>query len=253
MRASWSAFYAKLHDSLCRLSAEQHFRTMQQDFPEFANSVSISGLLAHQRACDADPTTHYRVIHLLVAAAQSGKGYNRTAHTLVIVALWPGLDAAYHRLWRKFRSGRADLASDLLAEVSVGITSLELATVRSVVATLIRNAERDVGRALIRQERLARATEDIAESAVESEAASLLQPEPDRIADLDAHLGALQEGDAVLLKRIFILGETQAQAGEAQGLSPSAARKRFQRALARLGVAKNISAGMSHSVPPVGL
>ena len=253
MRASWSAFYTTLHGSLCRLSAEQHFRTMQQDFPNFANSGTISGLLAHQRAGAVDPTSRYRVIHLLVAAAQSDKSFSPTAHTMVIVALWPGLDAAYHRLWRKFRLGRADLASDLLGEVSVGISRMDLARVRSVAATLIRNAERDVGRAFIEQEQLARAARDIASPGVEAEATCLAQPDQDRTANLDARLVALPEQDANLLKRIFILGETQAQAGQALGLSPDAARKRFQRALAKIGVAKNISAGMSHSVPPVGL
>ena len=253
MRAFWSAFYTTLHGSLNRLSAEKHFQAMQRDISEFANSVTIPAFLSQQRDASVDPTARYRMIHLLVAAAQSGKVYSPTAHTMTIVALWPGLDAAYHRLWRKFHFGRADLASDLLAEISVQIANLDLARVRSVAATLIRNTERNVRRAFVRQDRLARITRDIADPSIEVEAAGLQRPNRDNAADLDARLIDLPECDALLLKRVFVLGETQAQAGQALGLSPDAARKRVQRALARLDVPKNISAGMSHSVAAAGL
>ena len=55
------------------------------------------------------------------------------------------------------------------------------------------------------------------------------------------------------LLRIIILGETQTQAGAADGLTPDAARKRHQRAVKKLAALQNNSADLSHSDPPIGL
>ena len=46
--------------------------------------------------------------------------------------------------------------------------------------------------------------------------------------------------DTAFFLRIIHLGETQAEAGVALGLSPDAARKRYQRGLSRIRVAEKI-------------
>lgn len=234
MRTTWSALYASLHASLTRLSAERHFQAMRADFPDLARFASIAELLTHQGAADGDPALRYHTIRILVAAAQSPADYAQTAHTMGLVALWPGLDAAYRRLWHKYPKARPDLASDLLSKASAGIGGLDLDRVHAVAAALIRNAERDIGRASVKKERLARVTKDIAETAIEREAAGSVEAPRNWAAELDVCLAGLSEPDKLLLKRVLLLGETQAEAGAALGLSHAAARKRFARALARL-------------------
>jgi RNA polymerase sigma-70 factor (ECF subfamily) len=71
--------------------------------------------------------------------------------------------------------------------------------------------------------------------------------------DLADHLASLAQRDATLLRRVFLLGETQEEAGRALGLEPAAARKRYQRALAKLRSQQKIPPVLSHSGSPVGL
>ena len=234
MRATWTALYASLHSSLTRRSAERLYQAMRKEVSDLVPHRRIADLLIHQGRAEGDPAERYRMIRHLVAAAQSGAGYAQVAHTIILVALWPGLDAAYHRLWHKYPKARPDLASDLLAQVSAEIGSLDLGRIHAVAATLIRNVERDIGRASVDEERLGRVTWDITVPTVEADATSSVGTVRDWPSDLDERLAGLSRQDSVLLKRVLIRGETQADAGAALGLAPSAARTRYSRAIKRL-------------------
>ncbi|HEY0920039.1 MULTISPECIES: RNA polymerase sigma factor [Hyphomicrobiales] len=172
------------------------------------------------------------ILAALVRAAQGDGPASDSALTMLLLALWPGLDAIRRRsLWR--RLGTADeVASDVLARTTEAVRGLDLGRVNWIAATVLRNVERDMIR--VRQRDTAR--EHLASGA-----------DPDEVADSgDSGIGAdgyarlngavrkLLGDDAVLVIRVAIEGFSQAEAGADLGLTEAAARKRYQRAMRRL-------------------
>lgn len=253
MRASWSALHVSFRSALNRTSAETTFTAMRQAYPELARFPSIAAVMEHQHSAMTDAAIRFGVIRVLVAAVQSDQAFRSTAQIMVIVALWPGLDAAFWRLWRGFPDARSDLAAEIIARIGEAIVSLDLERVKSVTATLLRNLERDVRRDLIRARKSAEVVQPISDPDIEAQAIKLWwqgNPEPRLLDDGLADLGPI---DAVLLRRVFLLGETQEEAGRAIGLSAAAARKRFQRALRKFRSDQKSFRTLSHSVRPTGL
>lgn len=253
MRATWSALHSSFTSVLNRTSAETAFAAMRQAYPELAQFPTIAAVMEHQHSATTDGAMRFGVIRVLVAAAQSDLVFRSTAQIMVIVALWPGLDAVFWRLWRGFPDARSDLAAEIIARFGEGILSLDLQKVAAVTATLLRNLERDVRRVLINSRQTTEAIQPISDPVIEAQATMFAwngsietQPLNDRLVDL-------RPLDAHLLKRVFLLGETQEEAGRALGLSPSAARKRFQRALRKLRSDQKSFRTLSHSVRPIGL
>ena len=151
---------------------------------------------------------------------------------MLLLALWPGLDAIRRRsIWR--RLGTADeIASDVLARTTEAVRGLDLGRVNWIAATVLRNVERDMIR--VRQRDTAR--EHLASGA-----------DPDEVADSgDSGIGAtgyarlndavrkLLGDDALLVIRVAIEGFSQAEVAVELGLTEAAARKRYQRAMRRL-------------------
>jgi hypothetical protein len=253
MRASWSALHSSFTSVLNRTAAETAFTSMRQANPELARFPTIAAVMEHQHSASTDGAIRFAVIRGLVAAAQSDQEFGSTAQIMVVVALWPGLDAAFWRLWRGFPDARFDLAAEIIARIGEATLSLDLERVTSVTATLLRNLERDVRRDLIRARKSAELAQPISHPDIDAQATMLWwqgNPEP-RL--LDEGLTDLGPIHALLLKRVLLLGETQEEAGRALGLKPAAARKRYQRALARLRAKQNFPAILSHSASPVGL
>jgi DNA-directed RNA polymerase specialized sigma24 family protein len=221
--------------------------------PELAQFACIASLMEHQHAHVGEPAARFSVVRALVSAAQTDQPFRSTAHIMVVLALWPGLDAVLWRLARGFPDARDDLPTEILARVGEAILVLDLGRVTAVVATLLRNVERNIRRDLIAKRLIGEALRPIDDPAVEalvSKAAVAIAFTRDGIAD---HLAELGSEDANLLSRIFILGETQEQAGQSLGLTPSAARKRYQRALAKIRSPQKFLPALSHSGAAVGL
>ena len=235
MRTSWVALHASLNCALNCRSAEAKFQAMRQSYSELTSFSSIASLMENQHKTGRDPATRYRIVRALVTAAQSDQHYRSTAHLMVMTALWPGLDAVFWRIARGFPIARDDLSSELLSRVSEAILALDLGKVEAVAATLLRNVERDMRRDLIAARIIEKAARPIDDPPVEAVAAAASEHLVIDHHDLACHFAGLAERDANLLCRIFLLGETQEEAGRAVGLSHDAARKRYQRALAKLG------------------
>lgn len=253
MRISRFALHASFIRSLNRASAEAEFREVQRAHPELAGFASTASLLERQQAPEADRTTRFAVIRALVAAAQSDRRYRSTAQVMVIVALWPGLDAMFWRLSRGFPSARDDLSAEILSRAIEAILTLDLEKDTAVTATLLRNLERDFRRELIADRVIAEAARPIDDPTVEALVSVLEVPGTFEVQPIGDHMVELPSRDADFLKRIFLLGETQDEAGRAFGLRPAAARKRVQRALKSLRSPRNIPPAVSHSGSPVGL
>jgi len=253
MRASWSALHASLIAILNRTSSETAFTAMRQTGAELHRFQSIASVMEHQHFPDTDAETRFGVIRALVAAAQSDHFFRSTAQIMVIVALWPGLDAVFWRLWRGFPGAREDLSGEIISRISDAILTIDLERVTAVTATLLRNLERDIRRDRTRARLLAEDVRHIDNPVVEAKATLQAWWSTFDAGSIDDHLADLAPCDARLLKRTFLFGETQEEAGRALGLSPAAARKRFQRALEKLRSRRKILSGMSHSGLRVGL
>ena len=185
-----------------------------------------------------DPDARNAILAALVRQAQAGA---EAAATLLLLALWPGLDAVYRRLVRHFRGEPDVLVSEISARVVAGIHGLDLARVNRIAATLIRNCERDIVRALQRrtaETRCCRSTRmrQVVARAHVSVARCPTARADEAVARLVDVLEPVVGADAPLVVAIAVVGERQQDAAAALGLSHEAGRKRYQRALKRLRV-----------------
>ena len=231
MRASWHALHAHLVATSNRLSFHRDFRqiaTRQAEIARFAEPVA---LLDGLHRPGGDPEDRNRVLRVLVTAAQAGDRLSETATVILILALWPGLDAVHGRLLRHFRDDPAALTSEISARITIGIRRLDLARVNRIAATLIRNTERDILRLLAREAR--RRHEPLDETLADAAPEEIAAVRADS-ARLVARLRACLGTDAELVLAVVLNGKTQREAGRSAGLGHAAARKRYGRALARL-------------------
>lgn len=247
MRATWSALHHSLIRHLSRTTSEHQFQMMRQQFPGLKQFSSIAAVMEHQRATTVPPDMRYQTIRILVTAAQADAPSSSVAQMMVVVALWPGLDAVLGRLARGFPAERDVLPSEILARLSEGIAALNLAAVTAVTATLIRNVERDIRRGLIANEKRARSARCIDDPEIEAAATRCAASTSNDGIDVGEYLAMLPPADAALLKRIFCFGQSREQAGKAMGLTKPAACKRVQRAIHRLHTIAEIKS--PHPVP----
>lgn len=173
-----------------------------------------------------------RILAALIQATQANDPTADTALTVLLLALWPGLDAIRRRsIWRKL--GTIDeITSDVLARAIEAVGGLDLGRVNWIAATILKNVERDMNRA--RKRELTRA---LLSSGTDPDALTADDIGPQPLAedaafpnDLHKLLGA----DALLVIRVAIEGYSQIEAGAELGLTEAAARKRYQRALHKL-------------------
>lgn len=231
-----SIAWHEIRDHLMKSSSNLHFqrsfdavRRTQADLAPFRDPAA---LLDGLHRTPGNPARKNLILSALVEVAQGNGPASDCALTLLLLALWPGLDAIRRRsLWR--RIGTADeVASDVLARTTKAVRGLDLGRVNWIAATVLRNVERD----MIRVRRRDTAREHLASGA-----------DPDELADsggsgisatgyarLNGAVRKLLGDDAVLVIRVAIEGFSQAEAGAELGLTEAAARKRYQRAMRRL-------------------
>ena len=120
--------------------------------------------------------------------------------------------------------------------MACAIRRLDLSRVDRIAATLLMNLERDLRRRLVGEAKVAAGPLPV-EELVDGLGASPLFTCGSEAAgrallarDVQLCLG----DDADLVLRVAVDGETQAEAADALGITHDAARKRYQRALARL-------------------
>ena len=230
MRTSWSAFHLQFMNLCHRQSAERLFDQMRARHPALARAPCIDALLERQHNSIDAPAHCHAVVRALAVEAQATGPAADLATTILILALWPGLDAVRHRVWRDWPDERHDLTDNILGQIAIGIGRLDLASVERLAATLIMNTERDLRRAFLDRK---------CQRRIELPMYDDLQPLAPPVRDDDAmdfgtwrsRLLPVLGRDTGLFLRIMVLGETQAQAAAALGLSHDAARKRHQRAM----------------------
>lgn len=250
MRALWPSLHANFVRSLEPLTVKMQFDALRLARPELRGFVDPSALLDHLHDLSGDLDQKDRILAGLVTASQGAGPGREVAVILLWLALWPGLDALYRRLWRHFAAAPDDLVSEISDRFTAGIHRLDCGRVRRIAATLLMNTERDI-RADLRKRwaEAARRDELPDEGARINRAARAIPPTGWRDsafglplgADTDASaltiriaLAAMIGNDADLVVAVVILGEGQREAASRLGISHDAARKRYQRSIDRL-------------------
>jgi RNA polymerase sigma-70 factor (ECF subfamily) len=253
MRAQWQALHLQFSALIHRKSSERLYDLVQARHPELSELLCIDELVFRQQCQGGDPALRNAVLRALVVEAKADDDAAELASTVLILALWPGLDAVHGRLCRDFPVARSEHGGDILTYMSIAIQELDLKAVNRIAATLVMNAERDLRRSLVASSRRGRS--ELSIETLAGAAALSVPASDDTFLPIDVwrdRLTKLLGRDAALFLRIIILGETQKQAGQALGLSYDAARKRHQRGMIKMKAAANSNNGLSHSPVPVG-
>ena len=232
MSFAWHEIRDHLMHSSTNLHFQRSFDAVRRAQAALAPFRDPAALLDGLHRKTGDPARKNVILSALVGAAQGNGPASDCALTLLLLALWPGLDAIRRRsLWR--RLGTADeVASDVLARTTEAVSGLDLGRVNWIAATVLRNVERD----MIRVRQRDHTREHLARSA-----------DPDEVADsgnsgigaagyarLNGAVRKLLGDDALLVIRVAIEGFSQAEVAVELGLTEAAARKRYQRAMRRL-------------------
>ena len=231
MSFAWHEIRDHLMHSSSTLGFQRSFDTLRRTHAAVAPFRDPAALLDGLRRA-GDPDRKNLILSALVEAARCDGPASDCALTVLLLALWPGLDAIRRRsLWR--RIGSADeIASDVLARTTEAIRGIDLERVNRIAATVLRNVERDMIRARQRDAERESLACDIELDDLSSDQNGP-QPAPDDMY-LQHDLRKLIGADAVLVIRVAIEGFSQAEVAVELGLSEPAARKRYQRAMRKL-------------------
>ena len=225
MHSEWSVLHARLVRSVNRHPNLAAFRDISTRTPTLRRFSHPTQLLDWLHGRTGSPEEKNVALKALLQRAGAVGGTGTLAVELLILALWPGLTAVRRRLW--LIAGGDDLDGELVSRLSVAIATADPDRARAVAASLLRNIERDVRRARMRH-----APEVCVDYAIDDRAIA----DRPRLADdqLAVRMVRMLGADGDLLARIHIAGWSQKEAAEHLGISHAAARKRYQRAMARL-------------------
>ena len=144
MRAPWAALHAQLMRSTDTLMFQKRFSALRQSSEVLRPFPDPAALFDHLHGPGGDAAARNAILTALVVEAQQGD--RDTAVPLLMLALWPGLDAVHRRLARHFRAEPDLLVSEVTGRITDSIHRLDLSRVNWIAATLIRNTERDIRR-----------------------------------------------------------------------------------------------------------
>ena len=231
MSIAWHEIRDHLMLSSSTLNFQKNFEALQRTSDPLAHFADPAALLDTLHTGGSGPDEKNRLLVALVGVAQSDGETAECALTLMLLALWPGLDAVRRRsIWRRIGTGD-EVASEILARASEAIRGLDLKRVNWIAATILRNIERDLIRTRQREDRhqSLRSEADPDEIPSDGEA-----PANASAALLHRDLVRILGRDADLVIRVAIDGFSQAEVASELGLSEAATRKRYQRATRRL-------------------
>ncbi len=253
MRASWHAIHAELLQSTTHMTFRTRFKAIQVAQPRLHSFPDPGGLLDRLHAPGGDPAEKNQILRALITAAQNRSPEADAAVILLLLALWPGMDAVRGRL-RRHVTDPDELASELLARATLAIRIMDLSVVNRIAATLLMNLERDITRALgpgRREAPGACPAEDMADFCREGPMFMPLaidhQVARVRVHEIIANrIGTHSD----LVMAVAVDGFTEREAAEQLGISYDAARKRYQRALGRLRSCRSQVVGELSQIEP---
>ena len=228
-----SLAWHEIHDHLMTVSStfsfHRQFERFRSTYPGLSDFSDPAALLDHLHQVRVEPEVKNQLLRALLRVAQSDGPSADCALTLLLLVLWPGLDAVRQRSIRRRLGAPDEIASDVLARATEALRGLDLGRVNKIAATILRNIERDMIRARQREQAFASDLDidDLVAWPANEEGAI-----PDLLWRRD--LSRLLGEDASLVCAVAMYGFTQAEVAVVLGLSVDATRKRYQRALRRL-------------------
>jgi RNA polymerase sigma-70 factor (ECF subfamily) len=245
MPFSWNSIHQSLVRSSSTLTFSRVFAMMHDQHPALARFTDVGALLDHLHRGPASADEKNDIFAALISVAQSGSEGSDVAATVLLLALWPGLDGVFHRL-----SHRVEMVDELpslvLDHAVEQVHRLDLQSVHRIAATVLMNIERDVTRGDLKERRRRNLAVELDPDLIGDNG-----PEPCGTAGLLARDVVRHAGeDGRLVVRVAIEGLSQAEVATEIGISEPATRKRYQRTAHRLRAV--FSEGMSRSVPPGG-
>jgi DNA-directed RNA polymerase specialized sigma24 family protein len=244
------ALWRSLHDDLMRsidtISFKKKFDAARESSPLLQRFADHYALLDYLHTHVGDLDAKDRLIASLVAEAQRSGPSAEAATVLLWLALWPGLDAVYRRLLRYFGKAPDELVSEISDRFMAVLHRFDGSRVRRVAATILRNTERLIRQDLRSEWQQAGRIDPVSDEEM-ARLAFARQGRPETefgfppgtdsdtaTAMLSTVLVSLIGADAELVIAVAVLGEPQNDAAARLAVSPCAARKRYQRAIARL-------------------
>ena len=152
MRSEWEALHRGLVRTISSRQAERLFdglRRRREVLSRFDAAGELVEYLVHP---GGDLDAKDRILTELATEAVGGPAAS-VAMTLLLLGLWPGLDAVFGRRTRFCRDRTDDLAADMIACFTDQVRLLRPDRVHRVAATLVRSTERNVRRLSVREVR----------------------------------------------------------------------------------------------------
>jgi len=232
MSLAWHAIHDNLLHSSRTLTFQRHFHLIRRTGVGLAALGDPAALLDALHRQTASPDIKNDWLKALVRAAQGDKAEADTALTVLLLALWPGLDAIRRRSLRRRIGVPADITSEILARATEALRCLDLDWVNWIAATVLKNIERD----MVRDSRSEAQRQRVTSSVVPEDVADERDVGPGGLGAslLKSDVEKLVGSDATLVIRVAVEGFTQAEVALQLGLSEEAARKRYQRAAFKL-------------------
>ena len=231
MSIAWHEICDHLMLSSSTLNFQRNFEALRRTSEPLAHFADPAALLDTLHVGARAPDQKNQLLVALVRVAQSDGETADCALTLMLLALWPGLDAIRRRsIWRRIGTGD-EVASEILARASEVIRCLDLQRANWIAATILRNIERDLIRTRQREDRHQSQLTDADPDEKPSDGEA---PANASAALLHRDLVRIVGRDAELVIQVAIDGFSQSEVATELGLSEAATRKRYQRATRRL-------------------
>jgi RNA polymerase sigma-70 factor (ECF subfamily) len=219
----------------------QELQARSSALSRFQSPVAAAAFLAHE---GSDLPQKDRILRGLVQEVHDKGPARRIAHVLLLLGLWPGLDAVFRRRRRLFRRDVQDLETEIVDQFTAQVERIRLRQVTCLAATLVLNTEREIVDARIRERSLAARCEAVTPEAIaapapeDSPPASAFglpsdQSDAEDVAALRRWLEPVVGRDVDLVVDAVFHGKSRLELAAALGISHAAARKRLERALSR--------------------
>lgn len=240
MRSRWEGLRAGLMhwiESREAVLVFDELRLRAAALEPYASPKEIVEALSHA----SDLRAKDRVLQVLVAAAGEGST-RRLAQALLLLCLWPGLDALFRRRIAFFRSEPQDLEAEIVERFTTSVQRIDLRRVNCLTATLIRNTERELVDARRREVAVAAKTFEVPPDFADASSTAVYAApfgvpcgrwDASSIARLRGWLERTVGSDADLVVDAVIFDKSRRELAETRGISCVAARQRLGRALTR--------------------
>jgi DNA-directed RNA polymerase specialized sigma24 family protein len=237
LRVQWRALRESLVRSVHTLAAHTQFAALRPRAAALLRFEDPIGLIDYLTHRDGDLDEKDRIYATLLEATQARESGSSLAATLLLLGLWPGLDAIYRRCLGHFSNDPGELVALIAAQFTAAVHRLRLHRVRRVAATLVWNTSRLVVYDAEKRKKEEAKRDDMPNDDVLADLRGAVDEvsQEMQIKALRALLtAALGERDAALLIATEIEGESQRAFALRVGLGEELVRKRHQRALKKL-------------------